>query len=201
MFSIFSIFKKKKPVFNNEIDLFLKQNRYISKKEVRLFKESKQDIIQLVDLYNKDILSAYCKKNKLNYAKTIDYVKKFISLEENVDKHNDLFIEEELLVNEKYLDEVLVECDPAIKLDKEQRVAVLSDEDYTLIIAGAGAGKTTTVAAKVKYLVDKKNVKPEEILVISFTIITGNNEVELNDIDFITSTFLDCIPILITSTI
>ncbi len=169
MFSIFSIFKKKKPVFNNEIDLFLKQNRYISKKEVRLFKESKQDIIQLVDLYNKDILSAYCKKNKLNYAETIDYVKKFISLEENVDKHNDLFIEEELLANEKYLDEVLVECDPAIKLDKEQRVAVLSDEDYTLIIAGAGAGKTTTVAAKVKYLVDKKNVKPEEILVISFT--------------------------------
>jgi hypothetical protein len=37
--------------------------------------------------------------------------------------------------------------------------------------------------------------------VISLTIITDNNEVELNDSDFITSTFLDCIPILITSTI
>ncbi|MBQ6636024.1 MAG: UvrD-helicase domain-containing protein [Lachnospiraceae bacterium] len=33
----------------------------------------------------------------------------------------------------------------------------------------AGAGKTTSVAAKVKYLVDRKGVKPEEILVISFT--------------------------------
>lgn len=30
-------------------------------------------------------------------------------------------------------------------------------------------GKTTTMAAKVKYLVDKKNVKPEEIIVISYT--------------------------------
>ena len=46
---------------------------------------------------------------------------------------------------------------------------MLSDEDYTLVIAGAGAGKTTTVAAKVKYLVEKKGVNPEQILVISFT--------------------------------
>ena len=42
-------------------------------------------------------------------------------------------------------------------------------EDNTLVIAGAGAGKTTTVAAKVKYLVDKKEIEPKDILVISFT--------------------------------
>ena len=36
-------------------------------------------------------------------------------------------------------------------------------------MAGAGAGKTTTVAAKVKYLVEKQNINPNEILVISFT--------------------------------
>ena len=47
--------------------------------------------------------------------------------------------------------------DPVIDLDEDQRRVVLSDEDYTLVIAGAGAGKTTTVAAKVKYLVDKKD--------------------------------------------
>ena len=29
--------------------------------------------------------------------------------------------------------------------------------------------KTTTMAAKVKWLVDKKNVKPEEIMLISYT--------------------------------
>ena len=46
---------------------------------------------------------------------------------------------------------------------------VLTDEDYCLVIAGAGAGKTTTVAAKVKYLVDKQGVKPSQILVVSFT--------------------------------
>ena len=46
---------------------------------------------------------------------------------------------------------------------------MLSDEDYTLVIAGAGAGKTTTVAAKVRYLVEKRQIDPSKILVISFT--------------------------------
>lgn len=54
-------------------------------------------------------------------------------------------------------------------MDEDQRRVILTDEDYCLVIAGAGAGKTTTVAAKVKFLVDKKNIKPSQILVVSFT--------------------------------
>lgn len=59
--------------------------------------------------------------------------------------------------------------DPVVVLDEDQRKVVLTDEDYCLVIAGAGAGKTTTVAAKVKYLVDKKGIDPAQILVVSFT--------------------------------
>lgn len=59
--------------------------------------------------------------------------------------------------------------DPKIKLDDDQRRVILTDEDYCLVIAGAGAGKTTTVAAKVKYLVEKKDIDPSQILVVSFT--------------------------------
>ena len=54
-------------------------------------------------------------------------------------------------------------------LDEDQRRVILTDEDYCLVIAGAGAGKTTTVAAKVKYLAEKKNIDPAQILVVSFT--------------------------------
>ena len=61
------------------------------------------------------------------------------------------------------------DVDEKIFLDEEQRRVVLNDEDYCLVIAGAGAGKTTTVAAKVRYLVEKKAVDPTQILVISFT--------------------------------
>lgn len=68
-----------------------------------------------------------------------------------------------------YLDHIFDAIDPNIKLDREQKEAVISDSKYSLIIAGAGTGKTTTVAAKVKYLVDIKHIAPEKILVMSYT--------------------------------
>ena len=86
-----------------------------------------------------------------------------------IKSHNDAYIAERLVAEKQYLDVILKECDPNIMLDEEQRHVVLSDEDHTLVIAGAGAGKTTTVAAKVRYLVERQGIKPEEILVISFT--------------------------------
>ena len=83
--------------------------------------------------------------------------------------HNARYLERALEEERDYLDHVLDTVDPQIRLDQAQRRMVLTDEDNCLVIAGAGAGKTTSVAAKVKYLVDRKGVKPEEILVISFT--------------------------------
>ena len=55
-----------------------------------------------------------------------------------------------------------------MKPDKYQLEAIKSDKN-TLLIAGAGAGKTYTIVEKIKYLVVEKNIKPCEILVISFT--------------------------------
>src|SRR5690606_20076405 len=54
-------------------------------------------------------------------------------------------------------------------LDNQQRRAVVVDEMNNLVLAGAGSGKTLTISAKVKYLVDRKNINPDEILLISFT--------------------------------
>lgn len=54
-------------------------------------------------------------------------------------------------------------------LDAQQQRAVIVDEDNNLILAGAGSGKTLTIAAKVKYLVESKNVDPKDILLITFT--------------------------------
>lgn len=84
-------------------------------------------------------------------------------------QHNQIFIQKHLESEKDYLDNILKSVDPAISLDAEQRQVILSDEDYTLVIAGAGAGKTTTVAAKVRYLVECQHIDPEKILVISFT--------------------------------
>ena len=54
-------------------------------------------------------------------------------------------------------------------LDEQQRAAVITDEDRILVLAGAGSGKTLTIAAKVKYLCEIKKVEPKDILLISFT--------------------------------
>ena len=90
-------------------------------------------------------------------------------LQRMMDAHNAGFLAQTLITEKDYLDHILDPVDPQIRLDEAQRRMVLTDEDNCLVIAGAGAGKTTSVAAKVKYLVDRKNIRPEEILVISFT--------------------------------
>ncbi|MBB5395060.1 UvrD-helicase domain-containing protein [Mucilaginibacter sp. AK015] len=54
-------------------------------------------------------------------------------------------------------------------LSQEQIKAIVRDEDNNLVLAGAGTGKTTTIAGKVAYLLEKKLAGPEELLIISFT--------------------------------
>lgn len=70
---------------------------------------------------------------------------------------------------EKYLNNMFLKVDPNIKLDKNQKEVVLDNSDHLMVVAGAGSGKTMTIIAKVRYLVDKCGLNPEEILIISFT--------------------------------
>jgi len=88
---------------------------------------------------------------------------------EDVKKHNKEYIERKLIELKDYFDNIYKGIDDNIYLDKEQRIAILTDEDYNMIIAGAGSGKTTTMSAKVKYLVEIKKVEPKDIILISYT--------------------------------
>jgi len=53
-------------------------------------------------------------------------------------------------------------------LTPEQRRAIVTDEDATLVLAGAGSGKTTVIAAKVAYLIHRELRLPSEILLLAF---------------------------------
>ncbi|HPF82548.1 MAG TPA: UvrD-helicase domain-containing protein [Bacilli bacterium] len=64
---------------------------------------------------------------------------------------------------------ILKEIDQNIILDLEQQQVVIDNSKNLIVIAGAGSGKTTTIMAKVKYLVKYKHINPNEILIISFT--------------------------------
>lgn len=52
--------------------------------------------------------------------------------------------------------------------DKYQQIAIKTNQN-TLLIAGAGCGKTFTIVEKTKYLIKNNICKPEEILILSFT--------------------------------
>ena len=55
------------------------------------------------------------------------------------------------------------------ELDSNQQKIVLDESNYLLVVAGAGSGKTLTILGKIKYLIEEKNIRPSEILSISFT--------------------------------
>lgn len=59
-------------------------------------------------------------------------------------------------------------------LDEIQREIVLSEEDNTLVIAGAGSGKSLTIIGRILYLVEC-GVNPNDILCLSFTNMASNN--------------------------
>ena len=99
-------------------------------------------------------------------------------------KYNDFFIEKEKKKYQKYFDTMF-----DIRLTDEQREAVVKDEDVNYINAGAGTGKTTTILAKVKYLVEKKKIKEDKILLLTYNKdveVDINNKLDkmgLNDVD------------------
>ena len=60
-------------------------------------------------------------------------------------------------------------------ISDEQAEAVATDEDVTLVLAGAGTGKTRVVAGKVAHLVQNEAVQPQEILVLAFNNKAAEN--------------------------
>lgn len=90
--------------------------------------------------------------------------KLYQSLESKRKIYNKNYVEEEMIRNEEYFD--LLESYP---LDDLQRSAILHDENNNLVVAGAGTWKTTTIAWKACYLIEKKWIDPKDILMLSFT--------------------------------
>ncbi len=162
---IYNLFK-----LQDDINGLLSSYVYISRKKFQQIKKLYAETIKYFTILSESkLLLKYCHDNHVDYDTVCHIMTCYNQLDGITEMHNDNFINSTLVSEKNYLDHILTDVDPKIMLDEEQRKVVLCDEDYSLVVAGAGAGKTTTVAAKVRYLVEKQNIKPDEILVISFT--------------------------------
>lgn len=103
-------------------------------------------------------------KNIGNSDKIRKFLKIYSNLEAYFQTHNSIYLKNQLLEYEDLLNNI-----DGKQLDYQQKMAVLTDDKNNLIIAGAGSGKTLTISGKVKYLIESKKAKPDEILLISFT--------------------------------
>ncbi len=75
-------------------------------------------------------------------------------------------------LNEHYIRRNVVAVKDAAgkNLTNEQAKAIATDEDVTLVLAGAGTGKTKVIVGKIAHLVRNQTVDPSEILVLAFNV-------------------------------
>lgn len=103
--------------------------------------------------------------NNPNVNEVTIFLTRYSNFDKNsVSEMNEAFIKRELIDKDTFFSNI-----DGKSLDLQQRMAIITNEDGNLIVAGAGSGKTLTISGKVKYLVETKGIKPEEILLVSFT--------------------------------
>lgn len=68
------------------------------------------------------------------------------------------------------------------KLNKEQILAIKHGSGPLLIIAGAGTGKTTVITERIVHLITEKEIKPQNILALTFTEKASQEMIERVDI-------------------
>jgi DNA helicase-4 len=105
-----------------------------------------------------------------------------------IDKFNEKFIQKESPLIKGILDY------KGIQNNNDQVKAIASDEDNTLLVAGAGTGKTTTILGKLAYLIERVKIQPQDILLLSFTgraveELSSRINQKFNGMDFKVQTF------------
>ena len=56
-----------------------------------------------------------------------------------------------------------------MECNKEQKEAIMHRDGPAMVLAGPGAGKTYVITNRVKALIDEYGVKPEQILLVTFS--------------------------------
>lgn len=156
-FLFHSIFMGRIKTFSDALALCTNGQSYFANSTLIDIQKSFGDIIEALKTIGKNVLEIIPQNFQTNIKLFIndpekfrgDYNSFFISSE--TDKWKELFksLEDNPLTN-------------------RQIESVLTEEDATLVVAGAGTGKTSSVVGKIGYLLNSKRAKPGSILALAF---------------------------------
>lgn len=133
------------------LNKLLARDHYVARSEYTDIVSGYKDLVQWFQvLRDSGTLEDYCRKNGSSEQRVSEILTRFSNFASLVDSQNEQFIKSKLISEKDYLDGILKECDPAILLDDDQRRVVLTDEDYCLVVAGAGAGKNNNCRCQSK---------------------------------------------------
>ncbi|MDA9834979.1 UvrD-helicase domain-containing protein [Gammaproteobacteria bacterium] len=99
-------------------------------------------------------------------ANPADVKSRFKSLEEyrkEINNYRNRKLQSLLKNNAQFFDNLF-----AYPLTEEQRIAAVNDSNSSLVLASAGSGKTSTLLGKYLYLINKRGIEPNDILILSF---------------------------------
>lgn len=103
------------------------------------------------------------------YLETSQALDVFERPDEAVDSYNEAWLSEALGDDESWSHPALTGPDAYPRaLHTQQARAVLINDDYNLVLAGAGTGKTTTLLRRIAYTVRHRGVPQQQVLALAF---------------------------------
>ena len=117
--------------------------KYINHKIIEKWIIDNKEILKFLNKFN---------KNSLGIVE-LKILKFYKNMETTIYLKNKHFVEQEIKKFKSLFDKI--EDNP---LTLAQRKSIVIDEDSTLVVAGAGTGKTSTVVGKVSYLLKKRKL-------------------------------------------
>lgn len=148
---------------DGQLSKFLEGSRYVRHSETDAFHTELKSVLDRGRRLVKEHL-ARREREAINRLAPYEFVER---LEAARERANGLFITVNI---------------PAVKnaglpdpMSDEQAEAIATDEDVTLVLAGAGTGKTRVIAGKVAHLVRNDSIPPHEILVLAYNKAAAEN--------------------------
>lgn len=172
-----------------EVNKIGQQYKNIIKVDTYLIYNDKSKIIQNINSLSSILINWIKEEQKLPTELTETIKKSNIDVQkikQNIIEYNSKFIIQRKI---KY---GLLFKNEEISLDENQQNAIVTDDKYNLVIAGAGSGKTEVLTTRIAYLVKREpdTIKPDRILALAFQNKAAKeikerlkNRYEINDVD------------------